>query len=139
MCGWPVGGNPCPGGAQWTPRGPTTGLTTLKHVHPALLSSPALRPPEPLAVASGMAKASPAAAMSGITNRRISPLSRDDRSLSIRERPGNSFAPLNTTQRTLGQNHRARAALGQGQAVAEAQPPWATRGTKWGTKRYLPP
>src|SRR5213592_5158068 len=87
MCGWPVGGNPCPGGEQWTPSGPTTGVTTLKHVHPALLSCPALRPPEPLAVTNGMARANPAAAMSGMIIPRISPPSVDDTTRSIWSRP----------------------------------------------------
>src|SRR6266508_3593506 len=70
MCGCPVGGNGWPGGAQWTPSGPTTGLTTSKQVHPLSLSCFGLRPPDVLDAVAGKTSA---AAMSGISNRRISP------------------------------------------------------------------
>src|SRR6266511_268117 len=71
MCGCPVGGHGWPGFAQWTPRGPTTLVSTLKQLHPWSLSCAGLRPPELLAAEIG--KASAAATSSGIINRRISP------------------------------------------------------------------
>src|SRR5947207_14428300 len=71
MCGCPAGGKGWPGGAQCTPRGPTTGVSTLKQVHPALLSWLALSPPVALAAVADMA--SDTAISDGTMNLRIPP------------------------------------------------------------------